>query len=130
MDHHHKGIPFMAINVKLSEQLVAEAKRYGSIHHRSLPKQIEHWSQMGKIAEENPDLSFSMIQEILIVRAEEAREKFSFAKASDYIRDFIRQDQRRLQDLKTAITEGLESGRSPRKVEDVMKAAKARLKNG
>ena len=49
----------MAINVKLSESLVESAKRYGMIEHRSVPKQIEYWSQIGKIAAENPDLPFS-----------------------------------------------------------------------
>ena len=53
-----------------------------------------------------------------------------YANASDYVRDLIRHDQRRLQGLQAAITEGTESGRSPRKAEDVMKAAKARLQNG
>ena len=52
----------MAINVKLSEALVENAKRYGNIEHRSVPKQIEYWSQIGKIAAENPDLPFSVIR--------------------------------------------------------------------
>ena len=68
----------MAVNVKLSEELVAEAKRFGTIHHRSLPKQIEYWSQMGKIAEQNPDLPFSMIKDILIARQEDADEEYIF----------------------------------------------------
>lgn len=68
----------MAVNVKLSEHLVAEAKRHGALEHRSLPKQIEHWSQMGKIAEENPDLPFSMIKDILIARTEQGLEDYAF----------------------------------------------------
>ena len=56
----------MSINVKLSENLVEQAKAYGQIEHRSVPKQIEYWSQIGKVAQENPDLPFSMIREILI----------------------------------------------------------------
>ena len=68
----------MAINVKLSEDLVAEAKKSGAVHHRSLPKQIEYWSRMGKIAEENPDLSFQMIKDILIARQEDADEEYVF----------------------------------------------------
>jgi len=53
-----------------------------------------------------------------------------YANASDYVRDLIRHDQRRLQELKAAITDGIESGRSTRKAEDIIKATKARLKNG
>ena len=68
----------MAVNVKLADGLVADAKRYGAIHHRSTPKQIEYWSRMGKIAEENPDLPFSLIRDILIARLEEVDEEYSF----------------------------------------------------
>ena len=60
----------MSINVKLSEALVEQAKVYGHIEHRSVPKQIEYWSQIGKIAQENPDLPFSMFREILIADQE------------------------------------------------------------
>lgn len=66
----------MGVNVKLSDSFVAEAKRYGAIHHRSLPKQIEYWSHMGKIAEENPELPFSLIKDILIARQEEDCEEY------------------------------------------------------
>jgi hypothetical protein len=45
----------MAINVKLSESLVEAAKRYGSIEHRSVPKQIEYWSQIGKLSGSDPN---------------------------------------------------------------------------
>ena len=68
----------MAINVKLSETLVEQARQYGNIEHRSVPKQIEHWSQIGKIAEENPDLPFSMIREILIADQEEPVGEYEF----------------------------------------------------
>lgn len=68
----------MSVNVKLSEMLVNQARRYASIEHRSVPKQIEYWSQIGKIAEENPDLPFSMIREILIADQEEAVGEYSF----------------------------------------------------
>ena len=53
-----------------------------------------------------------------------------YANTSDYIRDLIRHDQHRWQELQAAIAQGLNSGRSDRKAEDVMVAAKARLRNG
>ncbi|MCW5699046.1 MAG: hypothetical protein KIT00_04330 [Rhodospirillales bacterium] len=68
----------MAVNVKLPDDLVAEAKRLGAIHRRSLPKQIEYWSHIGKIAEQNPDLPFSVIKDILIAREETADEEYVF----------------------------------------------------
>jgi hypothetical protein len=68
----------MSINVKLSEELVAQAKRYAQIQHRSVPKQIEYWSQIGRIAEENPDLPFSVIRDILLADKEEPVGEYKF----------------------------------------------------
>jgi hypothetical protein len=68
----------MSINVKLSEALVGQAKHYAVIEHRSVPKQIEYWSQIGKIAADNPDLPFSMIRDILIADQEEPVGEYQF----------------------------------------------------
>ena len=69
----------MAVNVKLSESLVEQAKTYAHIQHRSVPKQIEYWSQIGKIAEENPDLPFSMIRDILVADQEAVVGEYVFS---------------------------------------------------
>ena len=69
----------VSINVKLSENLVAQAKIFGNIEHRSVPKQIEYWSKIGKIAQENPDLSFLMIREILIADQEPVVGEYVFS---------------------------------------------------
>ncbi|OHD76716.1 MAG: hypothetical protein A3J97_17450 [Spirochaetes bacterium RIFOXYC1_FULL_54_7] len=58
--------------IKLSDELIKEARRYGEVYSRSIPRQIEYWSRIGKIAEENPDLPYSFIKEILIGQAEAA----------------------------------------------------------
>lgn len=68
----------MAINVKLSEDLVEQARHHAQIQHRSVPKQIEYWSHIGKIAEENPDLPFAMIRDILIADQEEVVGEYVF----------------------------------------------------
>lgn len=60
----------MATTIKLSDEIVNEAKRYGAVYSRSTPKQIEYWSNIGKIAEENPDLSYNFIKDILLAQAE------------------------------------------------------------
>ncbi len=60
----------MSTSIKLSDELIREARRYGAVYSRSTPKQIEYWSKIGKIAEENPDLPYAFIQEILIAREE------------------------------------------------------------
>ena len=68
----------MAVNVKLPEALVENAKRYGAIEHRSVPKQIEYCSQIGKIAADNLDLPFSVIRDILIADQEEPVGEYQF----------------------------------------------------
>ena len=56
----------MATAVRISEKLVNEAKKFSRVDHRSITGQIEHWAKIGKCAEENPDLTYSLIKEILM----------------------------------------------------------------
>ena len=56
----------MATAIRISEELVGEARKYSKIDHRSLTGQIEHWARIGKCAEENSDLTYSLIKEILV----------------------------------------------------------------
>jgi len=60
----------MAIAIKLSDELVNDAKLYAKAEHRTPPKQIEHWARLGKIAEENPDLPLEFIRELMLSREE------------------------------------------------------------
>jgi len=60
----------MATTIKLSDDMISQAKRYGAIYSRSTPKQIEYWAQIGKIAEENPELSYNFIKDMLLAKAE------------------------------------------------------------
>ena len=60
-----KGVLSMATNVKLSDDLVKAAGRIAAIEHRSIPKQIEFYFKIAAIAEANPELSFTLIKEIL-----------------------------------------------------------------
>lgn len=59
-----------AQSIKLSGGLITEASRYADVFSRSIPKQIEHWAKIGKIAEENPDLSYDDITNILLAQVE------------------------------------------------------------
>jgi len=63
----------MATAVKLSEGIVSEARIMSKALNRSIAGQIEHWAKIGRIAEENPDLTYEFIKNILIAR-EEAKE--------------------------------------------------------
>ncbi|MDX2445521.1 MAG: hypothetical protein QNK30_17130 [Bacteroidales bacterium] len=56
----------MTTAVRVSQELVREAKIYSKIDQRSVTGQIEHWARIGKCAEENPDLTYNLIKEILI----------------------------------------------------------------
>tara|TARA_A100000171_G_C2063262_1_gene111033 strand:- start:266 stop:547 length:282 start_codon:yes stop_codon:yes gene_type:complete len=57
-------------------------------------------------------------------------ESGEYASSSDYVRDLIRQDQRKQKLLQRALTEGVNSGQSPRTVEDIMDAAHKKLTDG
>ena len=56
----------MTTAVRITDNLAKEAKKFSKIDKRSLTGQIEHWAYVGKCAEENPDLTYSMIKDILI----------------------------------------------------------------
>lgn len=56
----------MPIAIKLSDLLIEDAKPYAQAMHRSVPKQIEYWARLGKVAEENPDLPINMLQDMLV----------------------------------------------------------------
>ncbi len=60
------GVNTMATAVRISKELIDEARKFSRIDHRSLTGQIEHWAKIGKYAEENPDLTYSLIKDILI----------------------------------------------------------------
>lgn len=56
----------MSTAVRISNTLVKEAKINSKVENRSITGQIEYWAKIGKIAEENPELPFSFIKEILL----------------------------------------------------------------
>lgn len=56
--------------VKLSKDIVSEAKIMSKALNRSLAGQIEHWAKIGRLAEENPDLTYEFIKKILIAQQE------------------------------------------------------------
>ena len=60
----------MATSVKLSETIISEAKITSKALNRSIAGQIEHWAKIGKIAEENPELTYQFIKDILIAQQE------------------------------------------------------------
>lgn len=57
-------------NLRLDETLVSEAKLVGEVMSRSAAKQVEHWAKIGKIMEDNPDLTFEFVKQTLLAQAE------------------------------------------------------------
>ena len=60
----------MAQSVRLPDLLVRQAKSFGAAMSRSGAGQIEYWAKIGKIAEENPELTYAFIRDTLIAKAE------------------------------------------------------------
>lgn len=69
--------------VRLSEEIMEAAVVYAPLNSRSIPKQIEHWAKIGKVAEENPDLPYEFIKETTEAKLELEHgevSKFKFRK--------------------------------------------------
>lgn len=60
----------MTVAVELSETIVSDATIVSKVCKRSLGDQIEYWARIGKIAEENPDMTYDFIKNILIAEQE------------------------------------------------------------
>ena len=60
----------MSKPIKLPDDLVEQARQEGKASKRSIAGQIVHWSKIGKMVEENPDLPYSFIKDILLARQE------------------------------------------------------------
>ena len=56
--------------IRLSDEIMKAAITYAPINSRSVPKQIEHWAKIGRIAEENPDLPYEFIRGALEAKSE------------------------------------------------------------
>ncbi len=56
--------------VKLSSNIVDDARVISKAMHRSVAGQIEHWAKIGKIAEENPEMNYAFIKDLLIAQQE------------------------------------------------------------
>jgi len=57
--------------IRISDETAQEARAYGRVYNRTVPKQIEFWSKIGKVAEDNPDLTYDDIKGILLALEEE-----------------------------------------------------------
>ena len=60
----------MATSIRLDDDFVSDVKIHAEASHRSIHKQIEHWAKIGRVAEENPDLTYRFIVETLLAKNE------------------------------------------------------------
>jgi hypothetical protein len=55
----------MGTAVNLDTEFVRIARSCSKAQSRSVPKQIEHWAKIGRIVEDNPDLTYAAVKEML-----------------------------------------------------------------
>lgn len=60
----------MATSIRLDDDFVSDVKVHADAASSSIPKQIEHWAKIGRIAEDNLDLPYSFILESLLAKSE------------------------------------------------------------
>ena len=65
----------MSTVIRISDELDEEAKTRSNVEKRSMTGQVEYWAKIGRIAEDNPDLPFSFIREILLAQEETKSKK-------------------------------------------------------
>lgn len=58
------------LSVRLDKGLINRAAAIGKVLSRTSPKQIEHWAKIGKVMEENPELSYEFVKNAMISKAE------------------------------------------------------------
>nr|WP_256939095.1 ParD-like family protein [Acinetobacter harbinensis] len=56
--------------IKIDNNIVDQAKTYGKAESRSATKQVEYWAKIGKIAQDNPDLTYDDITDLLLGMAQ------------------------------------------------------------
>ena len=59
------------VSIRVSEELYKKARMASTPNTRSINQQVEHWSKIGRIAEANPDLTFHVIKDFLMGKADE-----------------------------------------------------------
>ncbi len=66
----------MSKSISISDELYTITKKSADSEHRTVPKQLEHWVKLARIAEtakNNPDMPIHFIEELLEVLDEEEK---------------------------------------------------------
>jgi len=65
-----KEIILATASIRLDGGLVEKAAIMAKALNRSTPKQIEYWAKIGEMMEDNPDLSYDFVRQVIIAKAE------------------------------------------------------------
>ncbi|WP_111980017.1 TA system antitoxin ParD family protein [Algibacillus agarilyticus] len=57
-------------SIRLNKELVEKATIMAKALNRTPPKQIEHWAKIGEMMEDNPDLPYEFVKQVIIAKAE------------------------------------------------------------
>ena len=57
-------------SIRLDRDLVEKASIMARALNRTTPKQIEHWAKIGELMEDNPDLPYEFVKQVIIAKAE------------------------------------------------------------
>ncbi len=57
-------------SIRLNQELIEKAAIAAKASNHSTSKQIEHWAKIGKIMEDNPDLPYEFVKQVIVAKAE------------------------------------------------------------
>ena len=60
----------MDIAITIPDTLATIAQQQATVSQRTLSQQIVYWTHFGKLAEDNPELPFAFLQEVLLAHEE------------------------------------------------------------
>ncbi len=63
-------------SIRLDQELIEKATIMAKTYNRPTAKQIEHWANIGEIMEDNPDLPYEFIKQVIAAKAEIEAGKF------------------------------------------------------
>jgi hypothetical protein len=60
----------MSTVVRISDELANVDRHRSKVEQRSMTAQLEYWVKIGMAGEDNPNMTFALLKEIMIARSE------------------------------------------------------------
>ena len=57
-------------SIRIDQALYEKAEIMAKAFNRTTPKQIEYWARIGEMMEDNPDLPYEFVKQLIIAKAE------------------------------------------------------------